>query len=304
MTLALEQLLNGVQFGIMLFLLAAGLTLIFGIMNVINLAHGSLYMIGAYGAALVAAKTGSFLLAILAGLVSAGIAGLLIEFLVIRKLYNRDHLQQVLATFGLILFINEGATILFGRTPLFVSMPPFLSGSVEIIPGIPYPTYRIAIMVVGLLVAGGLYLLVNKTRIGMLVRAGSTHREMVRALGVDIRLLYTIVFGLGALLAGLAGLMAGPLLAVQVGMGEQILILTFVVVVIGGLGSIRGAFYGALIVGITDTMLRAFLPTLFKTFMAASEADALGAGVSSMGIYLVMALVLLIRPQGLFHAQG
>ena len=183
-------------------------------------------------------------------------------------------------------------------------MPPFLSGSVEIIPGIPYPTYRIAIMVVGLLVAGGLYLLVNKTRIGMLVRAGSTHREMVRALGVDIRLLYTIVFGLGALLAGLAGLMAGPLLAVQVGMGEQILILTFVVVVIGGLGSIRGAFYGALIVGITDTMLRAFLPSLFKTFMAASEADALGAGVSSMGIYLVMALVLLIRPQGLFHAQG
>jgi branched-chain amino acid transport system permease protein len=304
MTLALEQLLNGVQFGIMLFLLAAGLTLIFGIMNVINLAHGSLYMIGAYGAALVAARTGSFLLAILAGLVAAGIAGLLIEFLVIRKLYNRDHLQQVLATFGLILFINEGATILFGRTPLFVSMPPFLSGSVEIIPGIPYPTYRIAIMIVGLLVAGGLYLLVNKTRIGMLVRAGSTHREMVRALGVDIRLLYTIVFGLGALLAGLAGLMAGPLLAVQVGMGEQILILTFVVVVIGGLGSIRGAFYGALIVGITDTMLRAFLPSLFKHFMAASEADALGAGVSSMGIYLVMALVLLIRPQGLFHAQG
>jgi branched-chain amino acid transport system permease protein len=304
MTLALEQLLNGVQFGIMLFLLAAGLTLIFGIMNVINLAHGSLYMIGAYGAALVAARTGSFVLAILAGLAAAGIAGLLIEFLVIRKLYNRDHLQQVLATFGLILFINEGATILFGRTPLFVAMPPFLSGSVEIIPGIPYPTYRIAIMIVGLLVAGGLYLLVNKTRIGMLVRAGSTHREMVRALGVDIRLLYTIVFGLGALLAGLAGLMAGPLLAVQVGMGEQILILTFVVVVIGGLGSIRGAFYGALIVGITDTMLRAFLPSLFKHFMAASDADALGAGVSSMGIYLVMALVLLIRPQGLFHAQG
>lgn len=304
MTLALEQLLNGVQFGIMLFLLAAGLTLIFGIMNVINLAHGSLYMIGAYGAALVAARTGSFLLAIPAGLLAGFVAGMLIEFLVVRKLYDRDHLQQVLATFGLILFINEGTTMLFGRTPLFVAMPAFLSGSVEIIPGIPYPTYRIAIMIVGLLVAGGLYLLVNKTRIGMLVRAGSTHREMVRALGVDIRLLYTIVFGLGALLAALAGLMAGPLIAVQVGMGEQILILTFVVVVIGGLGSIRGAFYGALIVGITDTMLRAFLPSLFKTFMAASEADALGAGVSSMGIYLVMALVLLIRPQGLFHAQG
>ncbi|MFN3349025.1 branched-chain amino acid ABC transporter permease [Pseudorhodoplanes sp.] len=304
MTLALEQLLNGFQFGIMLFLMAAGLTLIFGIMNVINLAHGCLYMIGAYGAALVAARTGSFLLAVPAGLLSAAIAGLIIEFVVIRKLYDRDHLQQVLATFGLILFINEGTTMLFGRTPLFVGMPSFLSGSVEIIPGIPYPTYRIAIMVVGLLVALGLYLLVNKTRIGMLVRAGSTHREMVRALGVDIRLLYTVVFGLGALLAGLAGLMAGPLLAVQVGMGEQILILTFVVVVIGGLGSIRGAFYGALIVGVTDTMLRAFLPGLLKTFMTASEADALGAGLSSMGIYLVMALVLLIRPQGLFHAQG
>jgi branched-chain amino acid transport system permease protein len=304
MTLALEQILNGFQFGIMLFLMAAGLTLIFGIMNVINLAHGSLYMIGAYGAALVAAKTGSFLLAVPAGLIAAAIAGLLIEFVVIRKLYDRDHLQQVLATFGLILFINEGATILFGRTPLFVGMPPFLSGSVEIIPGVPYPTYRIAIMVAGLLVALGLYLLVNKTRIGMLVRAGSTHREMVRALGVDIRLLYTVVFGLGALLAGFAGLMAGPLLSVQVGMGEQILILTFVVVVIGGLGSIRGAFYGALIVGVTDTLLRAFLPGLLKTVMNASEADALGAGLSSMGIYLVMALVLLIRPQGLFHAQG
>jgi branched-chain amino acid transport system permease protein len=304
MTLALEQLLNGFQFGIMLFLMAAGLTLIFGIMNVINLAHGSLYMIGAYGAALVAARTGSFLLAVPAGLIAAALAGLIIEFLVIRKLYDRDHLQQVLATFGLILFINEGTTMLFGRTPLFVGMPSILSGSVEIIPGIPYPTYRVAIMVVGLLVAFGLYLLVNKTRIGMLVRAGSTHREMVRALGVDIRLLYTVVFGLGALLAGLAGLMAGPLLAVQVGMGEQILILTFVVVVIGGLGSIRGAFYGALIVGVTDTILRAFLPGLLKTFMNASEADALGAGLSSMGIYLVMALVLLIRPQGLFHAQG
>ena len=261
-------------------------------------------MIGAYGAALVAAQTGSFLLAVPAGLLAAAVAGLIIEFVVIRKLYDRDHLEQVLATFGLILFINEGTTMLFGRTPLFVGMPSILSGSVEIIPGIPYPTYRIAIMVVGLLVALGLYLLVNKTRIGMLVRAGSTHREMVRALGVDIRLLYTVVFGLGALLAGLAGLMAGPLLAVQVGMGEQILILTFVVVVIGGLGSIRGAFYGALIVGITDTLLRAFLPGLLKTVMNASEADALGAGLSSMGIYLVMALVLLIRPQGLFHAQG
>ena len=304
MTLALEQILNGVQFGVALCLLAAGLTLIFGIMGVINLAHGSLYLIGAYGAALVSQRTGSFILAILAGLAASAIAGLIIEFVVIRKLYARDHVQQVLATFGLILFINEGATILFGRQPLFVAMPPALSGAVEIIPGVPYPTYRLAVIAVGLLVAFGLYLFVNKTRVGMLVRAGATHRDMVRALGVDIRLLYTLVFGLGALLAGLAGLMAGPLLAVQVGMGEQILILTFVVVVIGGVGSIRGAFFGAMIVGITDTLLRGFLPALLRSLMTTSQADALAAGLSSMGIYLIMALVLLIKPQGLFSGQN
>jgi branched-chain amino acid transport system permease protein len=304
MTLALEQILNGLQFGVALFLLAAGLTLIFGIMGVINLAHGSLYMIGAYGAALAATRTGSFFLAVVAGLAAAGVAGLLIEFVVIRKLYSRDHVQQVLATFGLILFINEGVTMLFGRQPLFVAMPQVLSGAVEIIPGVPYPTYRLAVIAVGLLVAFALYLFVNKTRVGMLVRAGSTHRDMVRALGVNIRMLYTLVFGLGALLAGLARLMAGPLLAVQVGMGEQILILTFVVVVIGGIGSIRGAFIGAMIVGITDTLLRGFLPAILHSFMTVSQADALAGGLSSMGIYLVMALVLLIKPQGLFSGQG
>lgn len=303
MTLALEQLLNGVQFGVMVFLLAAGLTLIFGIMGVINLAHGSFYMIGAYAAALTVAKTGSFLLAIPIALVTAAGAGILMEFIVIRRLYARDHVQQVLATFGLILFLNEGLTIYVGRQPLLIGVPPALSGAIEIIPGVPYPVYRIVIIAVGLLVAGGLYLFIGNTRIGMLVRAGSTHRDMVRALGVDIRLLYTFVFGLGALLAGLAGLMAGPLLAVQVGMGEQILILTFVVVVIGGVGSIRGVFFGALIVGVTDTLLRAFLPGLLSAFMTPSEANALGSGLSSMGIYLVMALVLLIRPEGLFRAQ-
>ena len=304
MTLVLEQLLNGVQFGVTLFLLAAGLTLIFGIMGVINLAHGSLYMIGAYATALVIERTGSFLLAVPAGLLAAAAAGLLIEYLVIRRLYARDHIHQVLATFGLILFINEGATMLFGRQPLFVGLPAVLSGAWEIIPGVPYPVYRIAIIAVGLLVGVDLYLLVNKTRIGMLVRAGSTRREMVRALGVNIATLYTLVFGLGALLAGLAGLMTAPLLAVQVGMGEQILILTFVVVVIGGVGSVRGAFFGALIVGVTDTLLRAFLPGLLHRVMSVSEADALGAGLSSVGIYMVMALVLLIKPQGLFRAQG
>jgi branched-chain amino acid transport system permease protein len=303
MTLVLEQLLNGLQFGVMLFLLAAGLTLIFGIMGVINLAHGSLYMVGAYAAAFAAAQTGSVILAILAGLAAAAIVGMAMELLVLRRLYARDHLDQVLATFALILIFNQSVTILFGRQPLFVSVPPALNGSVELLPGLIYPVYRLIIIAVGLLVALGLYLLINRTRIGMLVRAGATHREMVRALGVDIRLLYTAVFGLGALLAGLAGLMAGPILAVQVGMGEQILIMTFVVVVIGGVGSIRGAFFGALLVGLVDTVLRAFLPGLLRQVMTGSEADALGAGLASMGIYMLMAVVLLVRPKGLFPAN-
>jgi branched-chain amino acid transport system permease protein len=304
MTLALEQMLNGIQFGVMLFLLAAGLTLIFGVMRIINLAHGAFYMIGAYGAALVGERTGSFALAALAGLGAAAVAGLIIEFVVIRRLYSRDHVQQVLATFGVILLVNEGTTILFGRQPLYLPIPGILSGTVQIIPGVPYPAYRLATIAAGLLVAVGLSLFINKTRIGMLVRAGSTHRDMVRALGVNIRLLYTLVFGLGALLAGLGGILAAPLLAVQVGMGEQILILTFVVVVIGGVGSIRGAFIGAMVVGVTDTLLRAFLPMVLHRVMTVSQADALGAGLSSMGIYLVMALVLLIRPQGLVRAPG
>lgn len=303
MNLALEQTLNGIQFGVMLFLLASGLTLIFGVMRIINLAHGAFYMIGAYGVALVGERTGSYALAALAGLAAAGLAGLIIEFVVIRRLYARDHVQQVLATFGVILLINEGTTILFGRQPLYLPMPAILSGTVQIVPGVPYPAYRLAIIAAGLLVAIGLSLFINRTRIGMLVRAGSTHREMVRALGVNIRLLYTLVFGLGALLAGLGGLLAAPLLAVQVGMGEQILILTFVVV-IGGVGSIRGAFAGAMLVGITDTLLRAFLPMLLHRVMTVSEADALGGGLSSMGIYLLMALVLLIRPQGLIRGAG
>lgn len=300
MTLFLEQLLNGVQFGVMLFLMAAGLTLIFGIMGVINLAHGSIYMIGAYAGTFVATETGSFWLGIPAALAAAALAGVAIEFLVVRRLYGRDHLDQVLATFGLILVFNQAVTMLFGRQPLFVQMPPMLDGSIELLPGLSYPIYRLTIILVGLLVAFGLYLLINRTRIGMLVRAGSTNREMVRALGVDVRLLYTLVFGLGALLAGLAGFMAGPILAVQIGMGEQILITTFVVVVIGGVGSIRGAFFASLILGIVDTGLRAYLPGLLRQVMVGPEADALGAGISSMGIYLLMAIVLLIRPKGLF----
>jgi branched-chain amino acid transport system permease protein len=304
MVLVLEQMLNGVQLGVMLFLLAAGLTLIFGVMGVINLAHGSLYMVGAYAAAFVAAKTASPWLAILAGLGAAGVIGMIIEFGVLRRLYARDHLDQVLATFALILFLNQATSMIFGRQPLFVAAPPLLSGSVELAPGLVYPVFRLAVIAVGLAVAVALYVLINRTRVGMLLRAGATHRQMVRALGVDVRMLFTVVFGLGALLAGLAGVMAGPLSAVQVGMGEQILILTFVVVVIGGVGSVRGALFGALIVGIFDTILRAFLPGLLRSLMQGSEADALAAGISSMGVYLLMAMVLLARPKGLFPVDA
>ncbi len=299
-----EQLLNGVQLGVMLFLLAAGLTLVFGIMGVINLAHGSLYMIGAYGAAVTAQATGSWWLALVAGLSAAALVGMAMELVVLRRLYARDHLDQVLATFGLILFFNQGITMLVGRQPLFVELPAALTGAVELVPGVPYPAYRLLIIAVGLAVAAGLYVLIQHTRIGMLVRAGATHRDMVRALGIDIRQLYTLVFGLGALLAGLAGLMAGPIYNVQVGMGEQILILTFVVVVIGGIGSVRGALFGALLVGITDTMLRGFVPGLLRSVMEASAADALGASLSSMGVYVLMAAVLLVRPRGLFPAHA
>lgn len=304
MILILEQLLNGLQYGVMLFLLAAGLTLIFGIMGVINLAHGSLFMVGAYAGTLVAGATGSFWLGIPAALVAAGVTGLVVEALVIRRLYARDHLDQVLATFGLILVFNQIITLTVGRQPVFVAIPEGLSAPVELLPGLFYPPYRLLIIAAGLMVAFGLYLLINRTRIGMLVRAGATNRDMVRALGVDIRLLYTVVFGLGALLAGFAGYMAGPISAVQVGMGEQILLSTFVVVVVGGVGSIKGAFVAGILLGIIDTMLRAFLPGILRGVMPASEADALGIGIASMGIYLLMALVLLVRPKGLFAAGG
>lgn len=304
MILLFEQLLNGLQYGVTLFLLAAGLTLIFGIMGVINLAHGALYMVGAFAGSWVAIQTGSFWPGLLAGLVASAGIGVLVELGVIRRLYARDHLDQVLATFALILIFNQSTVLIFGRQPLFTSVPEIFSGSVELLPGLPYPTYRLFVIAVGLAVAVGLYLLINKTRIGMLVRAGATNRQMVRALGVDIQGLYTAVFALGALLAGLAGVMASPIVSVQVGMGDEIILATFVVVVIGGVGSVKGAFVAGIVLGMFDTMLRAFLPGLLQQVMPGSEAQALGVGISSMGIYLMMAAVLLIRPRGLFAARG
>lgn len=287
----------------MLFLMSAGLTLVFGIMRVINLAHGSLYMVGAYVAATVFLHSGSFLLGLLAALAAAGMVGMLMELLVLRRLYGRDHLDQVLATFGLILFFNELTVVLWGRQPLFMNVPELLSGTIEVIPGAPYPSYRLAIILAGILVAGFLWFLFNHTRLGMRIRAGASNREMIAALGVNIKLLNTLVFGLGALLAGLAGAMAGPILAVESGMGESILILTFVVIVIGGIGSIRGALIAALLVGMVETLGGFLLPALLRLFLPAATADGAGASLASMSVYILMAAVLVWRPHGLFPAH-
>ncbi|MEK9973364.1 MAG: branched-chain amino acid ABC transporter permease [Deltaproteobacteria bacterium] len=304
MILLIEQLLNGLQFGVFLFLVSAGLTLIFGIMGVINLAHGSLYMVGAYATAIGMQWTGSFWWGLLMALPAAALTGWLVELVVIRQLYRRDHLDQVLATFGLILFLNELTTICFGRAPLFLSLPETLSISVEILPGLLYPLYRLLIIGTGLLLAFFLYLLISHTRAGMLLRAGTTHREMVEALGVNLTLLNTGLFVLGALLAGFAGALAGPLISVEVGMGENVLILCFVCIVIGGLGSIRGALFGALLIGMVDTLGRAFLASGLRLILPLEFADSIGAALSSMSVYLLMALVLIFRPQGILPVLG
>lgn len=288
----------------MLFMLAAGLTLIFGIMGVVNLTHGSFYMVGAYCAAYAISSTGSFLAGIVAALLGAGLYGAIVEILVIRRLYKRDHLYQVLATLGLLFFTNEAVSIIFGRRPPLVNIPTFLEGSIQLLPGLPYPVVRLSFIVLGIAVAIGLWVLVNCTRIGMLIRAGADDHEMVDALGIDIRKLYTIVFTLGALLCGLAGVMAAPLLAIEIGMGERILITTFVVIVIGGVGSVRGALAGALLVGMVDSLGRAFLPQLLGMVLSPVIADPLAAGLASASIYVLMAVVLIVKPGGLFPARS
>ena len=302
--LILEQMLNGLQLGVMLFLMAAGLTLVFGIMNLVNLAHGSLYMVGAYLATYFFGLTGSYVLGVVLGLLGTLAVGIVVELVALRTLYERDHLDQVLATFGLILFFNELVAILWGRNAIFSTIPEYLSGHVELFAGLRYPLYRLVIIVIGFAVAGLLWFVVVRTRVGMLIRAGASNRTMVAALGVNIRLLYTLVFGVGAALAGLAGLLSGPIYAVQPGMGELILIQVFVVIVIGGIGSIRGALAGALIVGMVDTMGRAFLKPLLSTVISPTAADAAGPALASMLIYLLMAVVLALRPEGLFPSRG
>jgi branched-chain amino acid transport system permease protein len=302
--LLLEQCLNGLQFGLLLFLLAAGLTLVFGIMDLVNLAHGSLYMMGAYFAATFSAWTGSFVVGAVLALGATLLLGIALEVVALRRLYGRDHLDHVLGTFGLILFFNELVRLVWGPAGLSVALPDWLNSPVELIPGIPYPAYRLAIIAVALVVAAALYVMVMRTRLGMLIRAGASNREMVGALGIDIRLLYTLVFGLGAALAGLAGLMQAPILTVQIGMGENVLIVAFVVIVIGGIGSIRGAFIAALFVGVVDTVGRAFLPDLLRLALSPAAASTAAPALSSMLIYLLMAIVLVLRPEGLFPVAG
>lgn len=298
-----EQLLNGVQLGMMLFLMAAGLTLIFGVMGLINLAHGALYMVGAFACASVAAATGSFWLGLVASIVAAAFAGVLIETSVIRRLYGRDHLDQVLATFALILVFSEGTRWLFGSFPLYLDIPPLLQGAVALPGGGSYPLYRLVLIGAGVIVAAGLYLLISKTRLGMRIRAGESDREMIAALGVNISVLYTLVFALGAALAGFAGALVGAIQSVQVGMGEPVLILAFVVIVIGGIGSIQGALAGAVLVGVVDTLGRFLMPRLFSLFMDVENAAATGAALASMLIYIMMATILAFRPKGLFGSE-
>jgi len=304
MLLFLEQCLNGLQFGLLLFLLAAGLTLIFGIMDLVNLAHGSFYMIGAYFAATFTLLTGDFVLSAALAFAATLLVGMAVEVIAIRRLYGRNHLDHVLGTFGLILFFNELVRLIWGPAGMNVPLPAWLNTHFQVLPGVDYPTYRIAIIVVTLLVALFMYVLVMRTRIGMLIRAGASNREMVSALGVNINLLYTLLFGLGAALAGLAGLMQAPILTVQIGMGENILILAFVVIIIGGIGSIRGAFISAILVGLIDTVGRGFLPDVLALLLNPRSASAISPAMSSMLIYLLMALVLVVRPEGLFPASS
>jgi branched-chain amino acid transport system permease protein len=303
-SLVFVQILNGLQLGVLLFLIAAGLTLVFGVMDLINLAHGVQYMLGAYLAVTFYGLTGSFLAALVLALAATLAFALALELLVFRRLYARDHLDHVMATFGIILFVDQGVKLVWGAAPLSLPVPELFSGSVTLMGGLLYPVWRLVIIGSGLAVAIGLYVLVGHTRVGMLVRAGATNAPLVSALGVNINRLFMLVFGFGAMLAGFAGVMIAPILSVEPGMGDAILILAFVVIVIGGIGSIRGAFISALMIGLVDTLGRSFAVDVLRLFMGPSSARTVGPALASMLIYVLMAIVLTLRPAGLFPAAG
>jgi branched-chain amino acid transport system permease protein len=303
-TLLIEQLLNGMGYGLMLFLLAAGLTLVFGIMDVMNLAHGSLFMAGAYVAAHVHTRSGSFVMAVIAAVLVVMVIALFLEALLVRRLYGRDHLSQVLATFGVILVADDAVKMIWGPSPIMAPTPAWLAGPVQLLPELPYPSYRIVILVAGVLVALALYLLVNHTRLGMLVRAGASNRPMAELMGVRVGRVFSLLFVLGAALAALAGALMGPLTAVQIGMGEEILIPSLVVLVIGGIGSIRGAFVAAMLVGLVDTLGRAFVPMALRPFLSPTLVSDLAPAIAGVAVYALMAAVLAFKPAGLFPARG
>lgn len=303
MALLTIQVMNGLQLGILLFLLAAGLTLIFGIMDFINLAHGSFYMIGAYFCGTITLLTGNFVLAVFLAIPMTLVVGYVVEIVVARTLYQRDHLDHVLATFGLILIFDKLVMIIWGPEGMAIALPAWLNGQIHLSEDIVVPTYRVAIIVVGLAVAAGMGLMVAKTRIGMLIRAGASNRTMVQALGVDIKMLFSLIFAVGAAIAGIAGMMIAPITEASIGMGNDIIIVAFVVIIIGGIGSIKGAFVGALIVGLIDTLGRSYLDQLMKLFMSSQDAETAAPALSAMLIYIIMAVVLAVRPQGLFPPQ-
>lgn len=300
MSLFLEQTLNGLQAGFTLLMISSGLTLIFGMMGVLHLAHGSVFMVGAFVGADVLARTGSFLLALGAGVTGAAITGVVMETAVVRRLYHRDHLDQVLATFGLVLMANQGVQMIWGSQPRTISQPSWLGGSLPVLPGVQYPVYRLAIIGAGILTILVLWLLIERTRVGMWIKAGQTHRELLGAFGVNVTLLFTGVFALGAALAGFAGVVAAPYLTVESGMGDNFLILSFVVIVIGGIGSLRGAVVGSLVIGVVGAWGQTYLPRVVANFTEPSSAAAIGSSLASASIYLLMAAVLLYRPEGLF----
>jgi branched-chain amino acid transport system permease protein len=279
----LIQILNGIQYGLLLFLIAGGLTLIFGIMGVINLAHGTFYMVGAYLAYSLTGKIGNFWLALPVGLALSVVLGIALEWLLIRHLYRRDHLYQVLLTYGLILVFQELRSILFGDDVHGVAVPAVFNFSIRLTDTLSYPVYRLAMSGVCLLLAAGMYVLIARTRLGMTIRAGSVNRDMVQALGINIGMLYRLVFALGVALAAFAGMLAAPVASVYPGMGNQVLIISFVVVVIGGIGSVKGALVAALLIGLADVFGQVVFPQ-----------------IAGMTVYLVMAAVLLWRPRGLF----
>lgn len=293
-----EQMLNGLGYGLLLFLIAAGLSLVFGVMHLINLAHGSLYMVGAFALAALAALVGNFWLSLAGGLVAVAVLAWLLEFLVIRRLYRLTHLQQVLATFGLILFFNDALRWMSGGVPLFVPTPAALSGTVTLPGGIPYSEYRLFVMAVSILVAAGLWLIIARTKAGMLVRAAASNPAMVRHIGYDVGVISMLVFVAGAVLAGLAGILIGPMVSIEVGMGEQVLILAFVIVVIGRMGSIQGTFLAAILVGLVDSMGRAYAPLLMGGLLDTRDLASAAPALSATLVYVLMTIVLIFRTEG------